>query len=102
MVTRWGFATVFDIASVLKNNELIRQRIESGEVKGPRILTVGEPFWTRGGTPVYAKEFLEATRISIPEVESSAQGVARQQIHDGADGIKIFTGSIERGGILLK
>lgn len=103
MLTRWGFTTVFDIASVLKNTELIRQRIESGEVKGPRILTVGEPFWTKGGTPVYAKEFLEANHISIPDVESSAQGVARvrQQIQDGADGIKIFSGSIERGGILL-
>jgi len=72
-------------------------------VKGPRILTVGEPFWTKGGTPVYAKEFLEANHINIPDVESSAQGVARvrQQIHDGADGIKIFAGSIERDGILL-
>jgi imidazolonepropionase-like amidohydrolase len=25
----------------------------------------------------------------------------RQQIHDGADGVKIFTGSVESGGILL-
>lgn len=103
MLTRWGFTTVFDIASVLKNTELIRQRIESGEVKGPKILTVGEPFWTKGGTPVYVKDFLEANHISIPDVESNAQGVVRvrQQIHDGADGIKIFAGSIERGGILL-
>jgi imidazolonepropionase-like amidohydrolase len=45
MLTRWGFTTVFDIASVLKNTNLIRHRIASGEVKGPRILTVGEPFW---------------------------------------------------------
>jgi imidazolonepropionase-like amidohydrolase len=103
MLTRWGFTTVFDIASVLSNTTLIRRRIESGEVKGPRILTVGEPFWTKGGTPIYAKGFLEANHISIPDVESSAQGVerVRQQIHDGADGIKIFAGSIEQGGILL-
>lgn len=103
MLTRWGLTTVFDIASVLKNTELIRQRIESGQVKGPRILTVGEPLWTKGGTPVYVKDFLEANHITIPDVESSAQGVARvrQQIYGGADGIKIFSGSIERGGILL-
>src|SRR5215472_6441564 len=103
MLMRWGFTTVFDIASVLKNTELIRQRIENGQVKGPRILTVGEPFWTKGGTPIYARDFLAANHITIPDVESSAQGVARvrQQIHDGADGIKIFAGSIERGGILL-
>src|SRR5437016_1235014 len=103
MLTRWGFTTVFDIASVLDNTNLIRRRIESGGVKGPRILTVGEPFWTKGGTPIYVRGFLEANHISMPEVESSAQAVERvhQQIHDGADGIKIFTGSVERDSILI-
>jgi imidazolonepropionase-like amidohydrolase len=103
MLTRWGFTTVFDIASVLNNTTLIRRRIESGEVNGPRILTVGEPFWAKGGTPVYVRGFLEANHISIPEVESKAQAVerVRQQIQDGADGIKIFAGSVERDSILI-
>jgi imidazolonepropionase-like amidohydrolase len=103
MLTRWGFTTVFDIGSVLDNTTLIRRRIESGEVKGPRILTVGEPFWVKGGTPIYVRGFLEANHISIPEVESSAQAAerVRRQIHDGADGIKIFTGSVERDDILI-
>ena len=102
MLTRWGFTTVFDIASVLQNTNLIRHRIESGEVKGPRILTVGEPFWVKGGTPIYVKAFLEANHITIPEVESAAQAKERvqQQVHDGADGIKIFANSIESDGIL--
>jgi imidazolonepropionase-like amidohydrolase len=102
MLTRWGFTTVFDIASVLQNTNLIRHRIESGEVKGPRILTVGEPFWIKGGTPIYVKGFLEANHISIPEVESAAQAEerVRQQIREGADGIKIFANSIESDGIL--
>jgi imidazolonepropionase-like amidohydrolase len=102
MLTRWGFTTVFDIASVLRNTSLIRHRIEDGEVKGPRILTVGEPFWIQGGTPVYIKGFLEANHISIPEVESSneAKERVRHQIRDGADGIKIFANSVERDGIL--
>jgi imidazolonepropionase-like amidohydrolase len=102
MLTRWGFTTVFDIASVLQNTNLIRQRIEGGEVKGPRILTVGEPFWEKGGTPVYVQGFLEANRIRIPEVESPAQAKerVRQQIRDGADGIKIFANSVERNEIL--
>jgi len=100
MLTRWGFTTVFDIASVLQNTNIIRHRIESGEVKGPRILTVGEPFWVK--TPIYVKGFLEANHISIPEVESAAQAKerVRQQIRDGADGIKIFANSIESDGIL--
>jgi imidazolonepropionase-like amidohydrolase len=102
MLTRWGFTTVFDIASVLKNTNLIRHRIESGEVKGPRILTVGEPFWVKGGTPIYVQGFLEANHISIPEVESTEQAKerVRQQVRDGADGIKIFANSIESNGIL--
>jgi len=102
MLTQWGFTTVFDIASVLRNTNLIRRRIETGEVKGPRILTVGEPFWVKGGTPIYMKEFLEANRVSIPEVESSAQAKerVRQQIRDGADGIKIFANSLESNEIL--
>jgi len=102
MLTRWGFTTVFDIGSVLENTNLIRRRIESGEVRGPRILTVGEPFWGKGGTPIYVKGFLEANHIVIPEVESTAQatGRVRQEIRDGADGIKIFANSIEADGIL--
>jgi imidazolonepropionase-like amidohydrolase len=102
MLTRWGFTTVFDIASVLQNTNLIRHRIESGEVKGPRILTTGEPFWEKGGTPIYVKRFLEANHISIPEVETSAQAQerVRQQIRDGADGIKIFANSAESDQVM--
>jgi imidazolonepropionase-like amidohydrolase len=102
MLARWGFTTVYDIASVLENTTLIRRRIESGEVKGPRILTVGEPFWGKGGTPIYAKAFLEANHIVIPEVETAGQAKERvdQQVHDGADGIKIFANSIEERSIL--
>ena len=102
MLTRWGFTTVFDIGSTLKNTNLIRGRIETGELKGPRILTVGEPFWIKGGTPVYVKGFLEDNHITIPEVESIPQAKARvqQQDRDGADGIKIFANSIEANAIL--
>lgn len=102
MLTRWGFTTVFDIASVLENTTLIRRRIESGEVNGPRILTVGEPFWGKGGTPIYVKDYLESNHIVIPEVESPEQGKARvrQQLASGADGVKIFANSIEQNSIL--
>jgi imidazolonepropionase-like amidohydrolase len=100
MLTRWGFTTVFDIASVLKNTNLIRHRIALGETKGPRILTVGEPFWIE--TPIYVKKFFEANQIDIPSVNSPtvARARVRQQIRDGADGIKIFANSIEPGQIL--
>ncbi len=100
MLTRWGFTTVFDIASILQNTNLIRRRIESGEVKGPRILTVGEPFWVK--TPIYIKAFLAANHVSMPEVQSAAQAKerVRAQVRDHADGIKIFANSIEGNGVV--
>jgi imidazolonepropionase-like amidohydrolase len=100
MLTHWGFTTVFDIASVLENTALIRRRIESGEVTGPRILTVGEPFWIK--TPVYVRQFLESNHIDIPAAGSPTQATerVRQQIRLGADGIKIFANSVEQDGIL--
>jgi imidazolonepropionase-like amidohydrolase len=103
MLTRWGFTTVFDIASVLDNTNSIRRRIDSGEVRGPRILSVGEPFYGKGGTPVYIKGFLEENHISLPEVDSIPQAVegVRQHILKGADGIKIFAGSIQSDGVLV-
>ena len=100
MLTHWGFTSVFDIASVLENTNIIRRRMESGEVRGPRILTTGEPFWVR--TPIYIREFLDTNHIAMPEIHSKEQAATRvpQQIHDGADGIKIFASSIERDEIL--
>jgi|SRR5579864_1452371 len=102
MLTRWGFTTVFDTASVLDNTNNIRRRIERGEVRGPRILTVGEPFYPNGGTPIYVKGFLEENHIPSAEVKSTPQALERvdQQIRGGVDGIKIFTGAITAAGVL--
>ncbi len=103
MFTRWGFTTVFDLGSVLSNTNLIRSRIAGGSVSGPRILTVGEPFWGANGTPVYVRQYLIDNHISLPETTSVSQATSRvdQQIHNGADGAKIFAGSIEESGVLL-
>lgn len=100
MFTRWGFTTVFDIASVLSNTNLIRSRIATGKTNGPRILTVGEPFWIK--TPIYVKSYLETNHVNMPEVRSTSEAEDRvkQQVHGGADGIKIFANSIEQNAIL--
>jgi len=102
MFTRWGFTTVFDIASVLDNTNNIRRRIEEGEIRGPRVLTVGEPFFPKDGTPIYVKGFLAENHIPSAEVQSTPQALerVRQQIRDGADGIKIFAGAITANGVL--
>jgi imidazolonepropionase-like amidohydrolase len=97
MLNRWGFTTVFDIASVLDNTLALRRRIDSGVVRGPRILTVGEPLWTE--IPVYVRAYLAANHIRMDPVTSTPQAVAR--VRDlasvGADGIKLFTGSYQGG-----
>lgn len=95
MLNRWGFTTVFDIASILENTQVLRKRIESGEVRGPHIKTVGEPLVTE--VPVYARDFLAANHLQFPLVETPTEAAA--QVRDlaarGADGIKIFTGSLQ-------
>ena len=95
MFNRWGFTTVFDVGSVLDNTLALRRRIDNGEVKGPRILTTGEPLWTE--VPVYVRGYLTAQGVHMP-VLSTATGAAAQvraQIASGADGIKLFTGSLQ-------
>jgi len=102
MFNRWGFTTVFDIASVLDNTVALRRRIESGELRGPRILTVGEPIWTI--EPVYVRDFLRQTHIQIPNTKTPEEAVTLVRDHaaKGANGIKLFTGSDQgRGEVAL-
>jgi imidazolonepropionase-like amidohydrolase len=98
MFNRWGFTTVFDIASVLDNTLALRRRIESNELRGPRILTVGEPIWTID--PIYVRDYLRENNIHIPQTETPEQAIALVRDHaaKGADGIKLFTGSVQAGG----
>ena len=101
MLTRWGFTTVFDIASMLSNTNIIRARIAGGSVVGPKILTVGDPFFPKGGTPIYVKQFLKDNGFPDEEITDLPAAVARvhRQIHDGADGVKLFAGAIVGGEV---
>ncbi len=103
MFTRWGFTTVFDLASVLDNTATIRHRIERGEVVGPRVLTLGDPFYPPGGTPIYVKAFLEKYRVPSAEGGSAAEASARarRQLAKGADGVKLFAASFAGGGRIV-
>ena len=99
MLTRWGFTTVFDIASLPGAAIDLRRRIESGDVRGPNILTVDAPFFPNGGTPIYLRELLKglpSMEVGTPE---SAAARARRQLNGGADGVKIFAGAIVGGEI---
>jgi imidazolonepropionase-like amidohydrolase len=101
MLTRWGFTTVFDIASQLTNTLSIRRRIDAGEVLGPKVLTVGDPFFPKDGTPIYVKQFMQDNGFQNEEITDISAAVARahRQIREGADGVKLFAGAIVGGKI---
>jgi imidazolonepropionase-like amidohydrolase len=101
MLTRWGFSTVFDTASLLKNTNVIRRRIAAGQVVGPTILTVGDPFYPKGGTPIYVKQFMKDNGFPDEEIVDLPEAVARvhRQIQEGADGVKLFAGAIVGGEV---
>ena len=87
--SHWGFVNTIDTGSWLENTLLIKSRIESGEVNGPRIMTIGGSFVPKGGSPYYVKP------VELPEFENPEQ-VRRdvsETLNRGADGIKLFTGS---------
>ena len=90
MLTRYGFTSVFDTGSLLQNTIALRRRITANEIAGPRILTSGEPFAARNGTPYYVRP------IQLPELldPTQASAAARAHLSAGADAIKLHAGAI--------
>lgn len=101
MFTRWGFTAVFDIASSTDNAIALRHRVDAGEIAGPMILTVGDPFYPKDGTPIYVREYLRAHGAPDEEVSTPEEAAARaaRQLDRGTDGVKIFAGAIVGGKI---
>jgi imidazolonepropionase-like amidohydrolase len=99
MLTRWGFTTVFDIASLPSAAISLRNRIAAGDVRGPNILTVDAPFFPNNGVPFYVRDLvkgLPSFEVGTPE---KAALRALKQLQGGADGVKIFTGSSVGGNV---
>ena len=92
MLTRYGFTSVFDLGSPGANTRVIRGRIESGEVPGPRIRTTGEAIIAPGAMPSERiLGILGFMAFPAPEVadEAQASAAAARLLDEGADGIKI-------------
>lgn len=104
MLLRYGFTTVVDTASMLSNTLALRKRIESGEVRGPRIFTAGTPLYPPNGIPYYLRNSLPPevlASLNTPENGEAAAAITAKQIEAGADALKLFTGSwVERGKVL--
>jgi imidazolonepropionase-like amidohydrolase len=96
MLTRWGFTSVFDVASSTGNALALRKRINAGEIAGPMLLTVGAPFYPKDGTPIYVRQYFKAHGTPSAEVATPKEGAQRaaQQLDQGTDGVKLFAGAI--------
>ncbi len=96
MYTRFGFTTVVDVGSSLEDARAIRDRVASGEVTGPRVLTAGIPLYPAGGVPYYIRESVPPDvlrRLHQPAGAEAARLIADGNLNGGADLIKLFTGS---------
>jgi len=90
--TRHGFTSVFDTGSPWANTKRLRDRIESGEVPGPRVRSTGEALIAPGAMP--GERVLAALGLMgfpAPEVSDVAQAraAARRLLDEGVDGIKV-------------
>jgi len=96
MLTRYGFTSVFDLSSMWENTRRLRDRIESGEVRGPRIRSTGEGLVPPGAVP--SEQVLNVMGVMTfpaPEIADAAQAAAasRKLLGEGVDGIKLFASS---------
>ncbi len=88
MFTSKGFVYVFDLAQLdFTNLNLLRSRINNGEIKGPTILAVGVPFTSK--SPFYIKP------LTLPELKTKKEvrHHIEKQLKAGANGIKIWSAS---------
>lgn len=96
MLTRYGFTSVFDTGSMWENTKRIRDRIEAGEVQGPRIRSTGEALVPPGALPSETVlNMMGSMRFPAPEISDAAHAAAasRKILEEGADGIKLFASS---------
>jgi imidazolonepropionase-like amidohydrolase len=105
MLTQYGFTSVFDIWSSLENTRQLRDRVESGDVAGPRIRFTGPAMFPRGPGQTAQMElsspatwatqgFMPQERIQLSRVAEASEAVevARKLLDAGADGLKFYSG----------
>jgi len=100
MLTRYGFTTVVDIGSQLDNTLALRDRIDSGEVPGPRILTAGIPLYPENGIAFYLRDLPPDLLKQLPQPATveAALAVVRANLDHGADATKLFVATPQGRG----
>jgi imidazolonepropionase-like amidohydrolase len=111
MLTQYGFTSVFDIWSSWENTRQLRDRVESGEVAGPRIRLTGPAMFPRAAGESAQMSlstdagwstlgFMPQEKIQLTRVAETAEAVAnaKRLLDLGADGIKLYVASGGRNG----
>lgn len=96
MLTHWGFTTVIDAGSDLRNTISLRRRIAAGDLRGPWIYTAGSGLYPPNGIPFYIRESMPAWMLRFllqPDTAEEAAADVERNINRGADLLKLFTGS---------
>ena len=104
MLTRYGFTTVFDTTSDQANTVALRARVEKGEIRGPRIFTVGLGLFPPDGIPSYIQDLPPRmlARLHQPRTAEEARAAVRANIAHGADGTKLFLHTSPRQGVMRR
>lgn len=92
MLNRFGFTTVVDATSDLANTLALRERIERGEIPGPRILTAGLALYPKAGIPIYLRDLPPELLAKLKQPASVEEALAEVQANfdGGADATKLF------------
>jgi imidazolonepropionase-like amidohydrolase len=92
MLTRYGFTRAFDLGSRWENTRRIRERIESGEVPGPRIRSTGPALLAPRSLPpesvISLLGFMAPQAHEVADADQAAAAV-KDVLDAGADGIKL-------------
>lgn len=105
MLTRYGYTTVVDTATFDRDDSLaLRKRVESGEIAGPRILTVGLPVFPPKGIPIYLSHFPQELRDRLPQPDTAqaAAQVVRDNVAAGTDATKLFVATPTGRGVVTR
>ncbi|MEL7538515.1 MAG: amidohydrolase family protein [Pseudomonadota bacterium] len=88
---RFGFVGVVDTGSTPGLTRSLIADVGAGHLRGPTIVRAGGSFVAPNGTPSYLPG------IRLPELgsEARARAATAAVLADGADGVKIFSGSFQ-------
>jgi imidazolonepropionase-like amidohydrolase len=100
MLTRFGYTTVVDTGSDIFVTAALRQRIDSGDTKGPAILTAGMPVYPKNGIPIYLRDLPPQILQMLAQPGTADEAVAhvRTNFERGANAVKLFLATPQGGG----